>query len=267
MLTQELLQSKGFIVVDNDIEELTYKEYLHSYGADETTTPKGIAPRMHIRERDTCIYENTTTGERITEDEYWLLDEEDREEYSYIGNIPKYELWTWGTGGNYPQKISSFDSYEDAELELYSYFQWYVKEHNWNAPVFFDSFDEAVAELAQLRDRDCEVIKRFLKIQRIAQIKEKEREEKAERERKARKELKMQMAQQEADSIIIDDEYCKAVAWADEVSGMERNNRHASALKGLLQRVGKGKIESDFWQVQRILKARARDILSRPANS
>lgn len=60
----------------------------------------------------------------------------------------------------------------------------------------------------------------------------------------------------EAESIIIDDEFKNAIKWAEATSGKEKSDRMASAIKGLLARNGKEKIESDFWKVARILKAK-----------
>ena len=60
----------------------------------------------------------------------------------------------------------------------------------------------------------------------------------------------------EADSILIDDEFKNAVKWAEEARGYEKSKRMTSAMKGLLERVGKDKIDTDFWQVFRILKSR-----------
>lgn len=59
----------------------------------------------------------------------------------------------------------------------------------------------------------------------------------------------------EAASLAIDEQFKAAVKWANEATGNKKSNRSASALKGLLERNGKPQIDSDFWQVYRILKA------------
>jgi hypothetical protein len=59
-MTTETLNQTGFIFVSysNSIEELTYRDYLRQYGADETTSPNGVAPRIHVREIKGAVYEH-----------------------------------------------------------------------------------------------------------------------------------------------------------------------------------------------------------------
>lgn len=62
---------------------------------------------------------------------------------------------------------------------------------------------------------------------------------------------------EEAASIVIDDQFKQDIEAADLLAGMEKNNAHAASMKGLLSRNNIEKINSDFWQVFRILKAKA----------
>lgn len=86
-------------------------------------------------------------------------------------------------------------------------------------------------------------------------------EREAERKRKAELEAEKEQfkiaVRSEADSIDIDDEFTSQMEWVMSVSGIEKSNRMASAVKSLLDRVGKEQIETDFWQVARILKSKA----------
>lgn len=86
-MTIEKLNQIGFIVNNNnEIEPLTYRKYLREYAADETTSPRGVEPRLHIRKED----ENT------------------------------FEIWDWGMSGNHPYFYGyTFDNEEDAELFLF----------------------------------------------------------------------------------------------------------------------------------------------------
>lgn len=61
----------------------------------------------------------------------------------------------------------------------------------------------------------------------------------------------------EAESIIIDEDFKTALKYAAQVEGKEKSDRMASAFKGLLQRNNIDKVNTDFWQVFRILKAKA----------
>lgn len=72
-----------FINMNNEIE----KTDLHSFimeSADETTTPKGVGKRLHVREND----EGT------------------------------YDLWTWGVNGNNPRYLETFETKKEVEDEI-----------------------------------------------------------------------------------------------------------------------------------------------------
>ena len=66
-----------YIIEDGEIVESRIRD-IDGY-IDETTTPKGIAPRYHVRGR---------------------------------------ELWTWGVGGNSPRLIREYDTEEEAQEAL-----------------------------------------------------------------------------------------------------------------------------------------------------
>lgn len=66
-----------FLIEDGKIRESKIRD-LDGY-IDETTTPRGVAPRYHTR-----------------------------------GN----ELWTWGHAGNFPRMLETFDTDEEAEAAL-----------------------------------------------------------------------------------------------------------------------------------------------------
>lgn len=61
----------------------------------------------------------------------------------------------------------------------------------------------------------------------------------------------------EALTIIIDEDFKTALAWAAEATGNEKSDRMASAMKGLLSRNNIAEIKTDFWKVFRILKSKA----------
>ena len=87
MKKQEALNSMVFVFNYSDEIEKTnlYDHIMES--ADETTTPRGVGKRLHVREN---------------EDE------------------ATYELWSWGALGNNPYFIDSFDTEEEAEEELFA---------------------------------------------------------------------------------------------------------------------------------------------------
>lgn len=130
---KEQTKKFGYILKNGGIEKMKYSEYLLEYGADETTTPKGVAPRLHIR-----------------------------------GESKHWEIWTWGANGNHPRKHSynSFSKKSEVILELLEYAKIYIEEKNWDAPRFFFTKKDLFEDLADLHQRNILVIKRYFKIEK-----------------------------------------------------------------------------------------------------
>ncbi len=100
-----------WIIENGRVVERDADELFREY-ADETTTPAGIGTRYHVRG---C------------------------------------ELWTWGTGGNFPRMVEAFDSEEDADRALADSFR-YDFEHHPDAPTLYASEADALRALAELTD-------------------------------------------------------------------------------------------------------------------
>ena len=127
----ENLNKHGYILNDkNGIEKLTYKEYLESYGADETTTPKGVAPRLFI---DGCK--------------------------------GAWGISSWGVRGNNLHQYSApFKTKKEAKNLLYECFKNYIENYNWDAPRFFWVKKDLYEDLSAVHQRDEKIIKRYFKI-------------------------------------------------------------------------------------------------------
>jgi len=185
------LKQNGFVLNYNcDIAEIPYREYLDDFGSDETTSPRGVEPRLHIREVEGAIYQNEETKDFINEDEYNDLEEDEQGDYNYYGETTvSYELWSWGVNGNHPHKIESYDTEEEAETALYEHFEWYISEKNWNAPTFFLTREELIENLAEAKEKSYEVIERYFRIKNAAKEKKELKKiaaQKAAEERKQR---------------------------------------------------------------------------------
>jgi hypothetical protein len=254
-MTNEQLNQAGFIVSGTEIEPTYYRYYLDEYGKDETTTPRGVGDRTHIREVTSFIYRDCNEKE-IWEDEYNSLEQSERDNYYPFGECTKeWQIWSWGVNGNHPHFTgTSFDNEEDAKLYYYERCEWFISEKNWDAPKWNSSYEEAVQEMADSNNRPVEVMERYLKLQAITKRKDAERIAKITAENEKRKAWLSVEIPKEAASLIIDNEFKEAVKWATQVTGREKSNRMASALKGLLSRNNKSAINTDFWQVLRILK-------------
>lgn len=140
-MTHEQLKHVGYIVCDGEIEATTYRDYLLDYGIDWCTSPRGNTDRAHIREEE--IETELDNGDIEIECEY--------------------QIWDWGVNGNNPYYTgTSFDNEEDAELYLFELREGYIMNHNWDAPQFFNTYDEAVIELAAILNRREDVVRRYL---------------------------------------------------------------------------------------------------------
>lgn len=253
-ITPEQLTQKGFIVNGFEIQEISYADYLREYGADETTSPKGIAPRIHIRERNVLEYRNVETKAIISEDDYSYLDESEQDNYEMIEDRISYQVWTWGISGNHPSFTGQeYGTEEESEIDVYEHFQFYIQEKNWDAPAFLDSEAEAIKDIADREEKPVAVIERYQSFLKIA-AKRKAKEQEAIRE--------FQFKQREAvkaEALIltplIDEEFKSALQASGNMTGNAKSDYLASVFKKFLERKNYGRVKSDFWKVFRILKS------------
>jgi hypothetical protein len=155
-----------FIINGSKIEEMTYGEYCREYGGDETTSPRGIATRMHIRSKDGDVYQNMGFKELISEPEYESLEEIERENYSFFGQTTvSWEIWSWGVGGNHPSFTgTSFDNEADADNEIMEIFEYNAANKNDNALPYYSTQEEAIAVWAEMEQVSTYSINRLLKV-------------------------------------------------------------------------------------------------------
>lgn len=112
------------------INSMTEAEFI-MLSVDETTSPRGVEPRLHIRS------DNYYDGHFRANGAY------PRE------NGDHYEVWTWGVTGNHPQFIEKFDTEEEAEdfifQQTYHYFL-----NDFNRPTqYFYSEAEAIESMKE----------------------------------------------------------------------------------------------------------------------
>lgn len=257
-MTTSQINSTVYVIENGSINSMTYGEYLINNGRDDTTSPNGVAARMHIREISGAQYKHIATDKMISQEDYNNLSEEQQERYAWYGElVNSYEIWSWGTGGNHPYYTgTSFETREEAELEIYSYFENYIENANCNIPSCFSSYEEAVQDLANLLDRSYEVVLRYQKLLEVTAIRE--AKEQAEREiiRNARKnEIQISI---DADIArlkpLVDQQFKDEVLAAMTLSGNEKSKACSSAFTSFLNRVSSFPITSDFWKVFKGIK-------------
>ena len=115
---------KGYILVEGEIQNTTYLGYLRDYGADETTTGRGVAPRLYV------------DGKTVM---------------------------TWGVRGNNHRVYSYCKNKTEAKELLYSIWESNVLD-NWDAPRFFTTKKDLFVDIADGQNREVKVIKRYFKI-------------------------------------------------------------------------------------------------------
>jgi hypothetical protein len=146
-MTNQQLEATGFICnfEERNIESLTYRSYLNEYGQDLTTSPHGVANRMHTRE---------------------IKDDED--------NTIEWQIWSWGVNGNHPNYSDiSFDNEDEANMYYYEHCEWWISEKNWDAPIFHSTKNDAIEDMANSFEKPKDVIERYLKIAAVTDRKTK----------------------------------------------------------------------------------------------
>lgn len=161
-----------------------------------------------------------------------------------------------------------FDSEEEAEDEIFDRICKYDFEKSNESTMFFltpeNAEEDIIETIADRNDIDkivaASIYGKQKKVFKARQIKDAIHRSKATKEYKEHKAWLGVEVPKEAANIVIDDEFKNAIKWAEEAKGNEKSTRMASAMKELLARNNKEKIETDFWQVIRILKSKAESI-------
>lgn len=132
---------------DGKIESLPFGKLVEQF-IDITTTPRGVAPRIHKREE--TVYD--FAGDSYDK----LSDAEDvrDEDHGGVGEITErtvFEIWTWGHAGNFPKRLDRFDTEAEADekLEKFAEYDFYNAS---NSPQIFATEAEAQAALVENSD-------------------------------------------------------------------------------------------------------------------
>ena len=118
------LSQKGYILANGEIKTLSYRDYVSEYGSDETTTQRGVAPRLYVDGKS---------------------------------------IYSWGCTGNRHTFYASFKNKTEASNNLYEIWEQNVSE-NWDAPRFFKTKKELFEDIAESEEKAFAVIKRYFRI-------------------------------------------------------------------------------------------------------
>lgn len=128
-------QTIHFINYSNQIESDTLASFLRKYWADETTTPKGVAPRLFVEE--VVVADVTLEGNVIRyRSESAAMDAiEDEEGATYV-TTDAYIVSTWGAAGNnYRKGNDLYDTYEEAYNVILESWHYDMMNESSNIPV------------------------------------------------------------------------------------------------------------------------------------
>ena len=154
---------KEVFAFDNGkIETMTYGEWCKEYGSDETTSPRGVAPRLHIREKENEVYflDGKEFSSKDDLEEY-IDDKYTDDNYNPLPNTPDiddiepeikitYQIWTWGVGGNHPKYTGTeFNTIEEAEEDLMEHFEFNAHKSDQSSSIF-DTEEEAQVFLDEM---------------------------------------------------------------------------------------------------------------------
>jgi hypothetical protein len=121
MARMNLKESKETTVFAID-KDGVYQVNLYDFimeSAEETTTPHGVDKIDYVRELLGDVYKHEN-GNLINEYEYNLLEDEDKDNYSFFGEAPiKWELRKWIGHGSKSILSMDYDNEEDAQQALF----------------------------------------------------------------------------------------------------------------------------------------------------
>lgn len=234
-----------------------------------TTVKQAKETIIYVIDRETGFPIETTLYDWVTnfEDENKLSVEYVQDQY--VNDDGEFE-----DGGKYflryrrvnrPSQLlsESFDTEEEAEDEIFDriYRYDFEKAGAWENTEFFESEDDCEANIISRIADDYSihvpvaesVYKRMKLLSEKRAIRQADNVAKYEADRAKREAL----IPVEVATITIDQQFKSALLFASEATGKEKSDRMASAMKGLMQRNNIEKINSDFWKVFRILKAKS----------
>ena len=180
-MTQEQLTKEVFWLEEGSLTEQsgTYKEFLSQF-IEETTSPKGVAPRDFIEEIEQEEFEDLfdvflDDDENLAETTVFLWDVATNVSVADIikeyGSI--YTISTWGYGGNnYKRGERFFATEEGAENEYYEYVE--IKWQENYCQTYFETEEEMIAEKERI---DAEELGVDVEVLRSIQSKQKKIEE------------------------------------------------------------------------------------------
>lgn len=141
-----------YFVKNNEVEESNLYDFVME-SVDETTSPRGVAPRLFY-ERETMegYVSHLNTKESISVDAFENLT--DKEQFCYFFHEEAFEnfrIYTWGVNGNNRKSLGyNFDTEEEAEDYLFNYVYDYDFQGDCNRSTYYHNSEaEAINEVLE----------------------------------------------------------------------------------------------------------------------
>lgn len=257
-------ETNVFVVVPNNkyddfnIEEISLFEHIMA-SVDETTSPRGVEGRIHIREIEGSVYRLLGTDTLINVSDYDNLLESELTFYEYYGETTiSWELWSWGVNGNHPKKIDTFENEEDAEQAWFDTIVWDFEKDDQRITTYSFDYDNAVMEIADIWGKPFDCIKSYLIHKAKADAIRNQIKIKKQLEYEQKKLAQSKLIREEANTIIVDDQFKVDVknVYDNLLIGENKSKGLSIAFNALLKRNNIEKIISDYWQVFRIINSK-----------
>lgn len=257
-------ETNVFVVVPNNkyddfnIEEISLFEHIMA-SVDETTSPRGVEGRIHIREIDGSVYRLLGTDTLINEYDYDNLLESELTFYEYYSETTiAWELWSWGVNGNHPKKIETFENEEDVEQAWFDTIVWDFEKDDQRITTYSFDYDNAVMEIADIWGKPFECVKSYLEHKAQADAIRSQRNVKQQLEYEQKRLAQSKLIREEANTIIIDEQFKVDVknVYNNLLIGENKSKGLSIAFNALLKRNNIEKITSDYWQVFRIINSK-----------
>lgn len=141
MKANEAKQTKIWVIENDSPTETNLYDFVME-SAEETTSPRGVCNKLHIREVEqdcSCIDEDGNFEEDCKK--------------CYRGCELVYQVWDWGFRGQYPTQVETFDTEEEAEDFIYNRTYDYDFSNDCNRNTrYFDTPIELVADMFELSE-------------------------------------------------------------------------------------------------------------------
>ena len=164
---KEAEETKIFVIGSNGVEETNLYEFV-MISAEETTSPRGVETKLHIRHSG---YDAPRFASYA----------------AYPNEEDVYEVWNWGFRGQNPSIIDGFETEAEAEDFIFqrTYDYDFSKDDQRDTNYYYsyeEAYEDYLQRLSEVKSKDIEVIKRWLSFCEYCQQAQSERATKSKTE-------------------------------------------------------------------------------------